>query len=184
MGGHCMIAVAANEPHRFRQLTLFDPVIVDPIAVQMVTNVAEIEHPVARRRNVWDSPQEMIDEFRDRSPFSRWHADVLQDYCRYGLVRAGDVYQLACPPEVEAGIYTSSLNTNIYERIPFVECHVKVVRAESRGIQAARKDFSLSPTWPELAGQFVRGEDKYLPEYSHFMPMENPALVAAIIAAN
>jgi hypothetical protein len=184
MGGHCMIAVAANEPHRFRQLTLFDPVIVDPIAVQMVTNVAEIEHPVARRRNVWDSPQEMVDEFKSRSPFSRWHADVLQDYCRYGLVRAGDVYQLACPPEVEAGIYTSSLNTNIYERIPFVECHVKVVRAESRGIQAARKDFSLSPTWPELAGQFVRGEDKYLPEYSHFMPMENPALVAAIIAAN
>ena len=39
-------------------------------------------------------------------------------------------------------------------------------------------DMSSSPTAPDLASHFEHGEDVYLPEYSHFMPMEDPGLVA------
>ena len=118
MGGHCMVQAAACEPKRFRQLTLFDPVIMEPSVYAMAPHRAGKQHPVAKRRNAWDSPQQMIDAFKDRAPFSRWHPDVLRDYCRYGLVRNGDAYELACPPDVEAGIYTASLDMNIFDYIP------------------------------------------------------------------
>ena len=43
-------------------------------------------------------------------------------------------------------------------------------------------DFSTSPTWPEVAAQFPDGTDIYLPDYTHFIPMQNPELVAGYIA--
>ena len=43
-------------------------------------------------------------------------------------------------------------------------------------------DFSLSPTWPELATRFPRGRDVYLPHLTHFIPMQDPALVARFVA--
>jgi hypothetical protein len=177
-----MVQAAASEPKRFRQLTLFDPVIFEPAVYAMAARGPEKQHPVAKRRNAWDSPQQMIDKFRKRAPFSRWHPDVLRDYCQHGLVRDGDGYRLACPPEVEAAIYTSSMDMNIIDHIPRVEVPVTVVRAEARGLEAAARDFSASPTWPELASQFTHGRDMYLPEYSHFMPMEHPAHAASIIS--
>jgi pimeloyl-ACP methyl ester carboxylesterase len=182
MGGHCMVQTAASEPDRFRQLTLFDPVILAPTVYATAQGIAGVEHRVAKRRNDWDSPQQMIDRFKVRAPFSRWHPTVLRDYCQHGLVRTGDTYKLACPPEVEAGIYTASMDMNILDRVAEVEVPVTIIRAATRGFEAASEDFSMSPTWPELADQFSRGQDRYLPEYSHFMPMENPALAASILS--
>jgi hypothetical protein len=42
-------------------------------------------------------------------------------------------------------------------------------------------DFAASPTWPKLAAQFARGRDVYLPELTHFIPMQAPDLVARYI---
>ena len=181
MGGHCMVQAAANEPDRFAQLTLFDPVIFAPQHYSMHAAPFETEHPVARRRNDWQSPQQMYDAFSSRKPFSRWHENVLRNYCEFGLERTDDGFRLACPPDIEAGIYLSSMSMQIYDRIPMVDVPVTVVRGESQGFEAAARDFSLSPTWPQLAAQFPHGKDSYLPEYSHFMPLENPALAASII---
>ena len=38
---------------------------------------------------------------------------------------------------------------------------------------------SASPTWPGLAAALPNAEDVFLPEHSHFMPMEAPELVAS-----
>ena len=60
-----------------------------------------------------------------------------------------------------------------------VKVTVKVLRARQRtGERENLMDFSLSPTWPELASQFEQGEDIYLPELTHFIPMQDPDLVA------
>ncbi len=183
MGGHCMVQAAAREPDRFRALVLFDPVIFEPSKYAAPPVRATAVHPVARRRNTWASPREMFNSFADRSPFSRWRTDVLEAYCKHGLVRDGDVYTLACPPDIEAGIYLSSMNCDIHDLIERVEIPVTVVRAEARGFEAAMRDFSLSPTWPALAGSFRHGKDVYVPEFSHFLPMEDPVLAASIVRA-
>ncbi len=181
MGGVCMIQAAASEPERFRRLVLLDPVVFEPAAYHDRPDWAGDEHPVSRRRKAWDSPQQMYDAFCAREPYSRWHAGVLMDYCRYGLVQSGDSLELACPPAIEEAVYITSLDYDIHDRIPRVGVDVTVVRARYVNVFEAARDFSLSPTWPGLAERFVSGTDVYLPDETHFMPMEKPELAAKII---
>jgi hypothetical protein len=146
--------------------------------------VAE-DHPVARRRNQWASWQEMYQRFADRLPFSLWRPEVLEDYCRYGVrPRAdGSGYELACPPLVEASVYLGNTRTDIHHLIPGLNLPVVVLRARSRDPDDAPDlDFSKSPTWPGLADEFPHGRDVYLPELTHFIPMQAPQLVARFIA--
>jgi hypothetical protein len=42
-------------------------------------------------------------------------------------------------------------------------------------------DFTASPTWPGLAREFRRGTDVQLPDLTHFMPMQAPALIAEYV---
>jgi pimeloyl-ACP methyl ester carboxylesterase len=188
MGGHCVTQVAARAPATFSRLLLVDPVILDP-AVYGATRGTEFQsaedHPVARRRNRWTSWQEMYQRFADRHPFSLWRPDVLEDYCRHGVLPAadGDGFELACPALVEASIYMGNSRTDVHELIPGIDVPVVVLRARERDPEAAAGlDFSQSPTWPRLAEEFPRGRDVYLPELTHFIPMQDPELTARFIA--
>ena len=44
-------------------------------------------------------------------------------------------------------------------------------------------DYSASPTWPGLAGEFRQGREIHLAERTHFLPMESPREVADLILA-
>jgi len=187
MGGHCVTQVAARVPGAFSRLLLVDPVIFDPAAY--LTNrhrgfASPAEHPVARRRNDWSSWREMYERFRDRDPFSRWQPEVLEDYCRYGVLpRAdGQGFELACPPLVEASVYLGNTETDVHELISRIRLPVVILRARPRGPEDTEiMDFSKSPTWPGLAAAFEYGRDVFLPDHTHFIPMEDPALVARFI---
>lgn len=189
MGGHCMVQVAVEQPNAFRHLVLIDPVIPMPMAydpkrwgIEMPTPE---DHPVARRRNVWRDWQEMFDHFKDRSPYSLWRPDVLEDYCRYGVVPAegGEGFVLACPPVVEASVYLGQRPMDLYEKLSTITAPVDVLRAKMPDRDKLKMmDFTTSPTWEELAAQFPNGRDHYMPEMTHFIPMQDPPLVAKFIA--
>jgi pimeloyl-ACP methyl ester carboxylesterase len=187
MGGHCVASVAARCPGVFDRLLLIDPVIVDPelyLGDRLRGYDSPEDHPVARRRDRWDSWEDMFERFVNRLPFSRWRPDVLEDYCRYGLLPdpSGQGWHLACPPLVEASIYLGNTKTDIHPLLPGIDLPVVVMRARSREpSEIPSMDFSGSPTWPGLAAEFPRGRDVPLPQYSHFIPMEDPELVARFI---
>jgi hypothetical protein len=42
-------------------------------------------------------------------------------------------------------------------------------------------DFASSPTWHGVAAAFPDGRDVYLPELTHFIPMQDPELTARFI---
>ena len=42
-------------------------------------------------------------------------------------------------------------------------------------------DFSASPTWPGLVDTLADARERLLPELTHFIPMEDPGLVARAI---
>ncbi|WP_322796309.1 alpha/beta hydrolase [Tepidiforma sp.] len=182
-GGYAVTRAAALEPGAFAALLLVDPVI-GPRGYRR--QMAEDDHFAARRRNAWDSPEEMVARFRGREPFSRWDPEVLEDYCRWGLLPnpAGEGYVLACPPRIEAAVYAGAYNEapgeDIYELIAQVQVPVRVLRARPRD-EANPMDMSGSPTAPDLAAHFPRGEDVPVPQYSHFIPMEDPGFIAAEI---
>jgi pimeloyl-ACP methyl ester carboxylesterase len=181
MGGHSLALAAALVPHAFAELILIDPVIM-PRA--LYTGRLREPHYVRKRRNRWKSPDEMFEQFKDRPPFRDWDQAVLRDYCNYGLVAAadGDGYVLACPPEVEASIYeASALNdANLYDEFGRIEAPVTVIRAPLFMPAEGPMDMAASYTAPDLATHFQRGRDIVVP-HSHFIPMENPGLIAGYV---
>jgi len=128
----------------------------------------------------------MFDAFKARSPYSLWRPQVLEDYCRYGLLpkKNGDGFERACPPAIEASIYTGSTGTDIYALARTITVPVLVARAKQRDPTQPRDftDFAASPTWEGVAASFANGRDLYLPALTHFIPMQEPELTAGWIA--
>lgn len=188
MGGHCMVQVAVEQPKAFSHMVLVDPVIPMPQAYDPkrwgIEMPAAEDHPVARRRNAWANWQDMFNHFKDRNPYSLWQPDVLEDYCRYGVVPSddGEGYVLACPPVVEASVYLGQRPMEIYDQLSTITAKVDVLRAKMPDRDNLKMmDFSTSPTWENLAKQFPNGHDHYMPNLTHFIPMQDPALVAKFI---
>lgn len=186
MGGHSVTQAAANQPDRFQGLVLVDPVIMSPevyAAQQDYTEQQESQlHPVSRRRNSFSDADEMFYHMENRGSYAIWNQQVLRDYCDYGILPNpdGGDYGLACPPEIEAAIYMGSSGRDIYDKIDTISIPVKVLRARQRTGERNHQqmDFSTSPTWSGLAERFQHGEDIPLPELTHFIPMQDPQLVA------
>lgn len=191
MGGYCLAHAAAYMPERFLHLVLVDPVILEPETYTATDSLhsnfldEQGRHPVARRRNHFDDADAMYANFTGRGTFALWQDAVLRDYCNYGLQPAGDGVGavLACPPDIEAAVYMGSGQDNIYAELPKITMPVTVMRAKPKQGPRTEMDFSVSPTYPGLAALLPNARDVYLPEISHFMPMQDPALVAGYIKA-
>jgi pimeloyl-ACP methyl ester carboxylesterase len=179
LGGHAVALAAARAPELFASALLLEPVLL-PRA--WYSGPPAPEHFAGRRRNEWASPDEMFARFKDRPPFKGWDHAVLRDYCDYGLLPApsGDGFVLACPPAIEGAIYAAGQAADIYDEIANVTIPVQVVRA---GQQDATQSWDMlaSATAPDLAEHFARGRDLHLPKYSHFLPMEAPALIVGLV---
>ena len=185
MGGHAMTEAAARLGDRFQRLVLIDPVIGPPQAYPGSGRFPPGEpHPTIRRKNHFDSPEAMIERFRQRKPYSDFHPKALEDYCRFGLIPdpEGPGFILACPPSVEASIYGSSFsNPGVHDSVGSVFVPTLVVRAKEPPPDRSIMDFSYSPTWPGLAAKFPHGEDLHLPDETHFIPLEKPEYTAGLI---
>jgi pimeloyl-ACP methyl ester carboxylesterase len=186
MGAYVLTRLASQRPAAFGHLVLIDPVIMDPAhyegeAAKPIPDPAD--HPVARRRNIWTGAEEMRARFADRPPYARWDSRVLADYCTHGLLRAagGEGWELACPPALEASVYQNALRTNPHEWLPYLSAPSTVIRAPT-GERGGELDFSLSPTWTGLGPAIGAVRDELWDDSTHFIPMENPARVAALLA--
>lgn len=185
MGGFVAARLAAKAPDQVARLLMIDPVIMpadyyrgEPDNMGSDPNA----HPVARRRNFWESAEQMIDHFAAREPYVYWRPDVLADYCRYGLVAAKtrDGLELACPPVLEASAYMGSWRNNPYDWIGQIACPTTILRARNSD-RKGPMDFSVSPTAADLACSIADARDLHWPEISHFIPMEVPDRLARLI---
>jgi pimeloyl-ACP methyl ester carboxylesterase len=185
MGAYILTRIAAQRPAVFRHIALIDPVIMDPDsyegeAARPIPDPAD--HPIARRRNAWPNAEEMRARFADRPPYSNWDPRILADYCDFGLLPAagGDGLELACPPSLEASVYQNALRTSPHAWLPHLATPSTVIRAPP-GDRGGALDFSLSPTWLGLAAAIGAERDELWAEHSHFIPMEAPQRVAALL---
>lgn len=185
MGGHSAVYATVREPSRVAGLLLIDPTIGRNTSVPRTATGENANSGVAKRRNEWGSPEEMIERFKDRFPFQLWQPQVLDDYARYGLLPApsGEGFVLACPPAIEAAIYNGrGLGDDIWAMVKQVEIPVRVLRAREPVEGVETRGFETSPTAPELASTFAHGGDRVLSHLTHFIPMQEPETVAEEIA--
>ncbi len=195
MGGYVAASAAAEaateKPQLFKKLILIDPVIVDPERYKLPAPTADEKADgiaaMGRRRNNFNSVDEMIERFKDREPYSIFQPEALHDYCQHGLLPSsdGESLVLACDPFFEASIYvTMSSDIGILNDVGKVDIPVTVVRAMRPEDSDTKAGFKFSPTWPALAEHFPNATDIHFQEYTHFLPMEVPNLVAELILGN
>ncbi|MFV9504516.1 MAG: alpha/beta fold hydrolase [Oscillochloridaceae bacterium umkhey_bin13] len=179
LGGYAITLAAALAPTAFAALILIDPVILEP---QYYFGRAPGVHGAARRRKTWPSPAALYARLHERPPFEAWHPAALHAYCDHALVPDPGTQDLtlACPPEIEADIYYGATAHPIYAEISTIQLPTLVVRGHPYDVNPA-ENLSASPTPPGLAAAFANGRDLHLPQHSHFIPMEDPALVARLV---
>ena len=185
MGGCCLTQIAAQMPDNFGQLMLIDPVIMEPDFYAVDTDPANLDasnHPIAKRRANWASSADLFGRLKGHPSYAIWQEDVLTDYCAHGLIPAADgqSYDLACPPVLEASVYMGSLIHNPYPALANIACHVTILRAPGAKF-GEEIDFTKSPTAPKLVESFADGQDIYMPDITHFMPMQDPLRIAKIL---
>ncbi len=188
MGGYVLSRLAAARETAFSHLVLIDPTIFDPAAYTRSKDSAfpdPADHPIARRRKIWQGPGEMVTRFADRLPYSKWRPEVLADYATFGLLPSteGEGWELACPPALEASVYQGALRNSPHLWLAMLSTSATVIRAKS-GDRAGALDFSQSPTWPALGKAIGAVCDEQWPEHSHFIPMEAPQRVADLLASH
>jgi pimeloyl-ACP methyl ester carboxylesterase len=173
------VQTAAARPQTYRALLLLDPTIFPPEFYGTAPPDASF---TLRRRNQWASADEMFERFKARPPFVRWQPEILRDYCNFCVLPRDGQFVLACPPEVEASIYLNSREaaSNIYADVARVLQPVVVMRA-GRERKHGIFDLAASPTAVDLASKFTAGRDVVLPDATHFIPMEEPEMVAEAI---
>jgi pimeloyl-ACP methyl ester carboxylesterase len=183
MGGHVLLRATCAQSITPRSLVLFDPMVAPPAryASEAPWFPGVGQHPAAKRKRHFTSPEEMIARFADREPYRTFTPTTLRNYCTYGLVPRSDGepgLELACAPETEASVYmTSQAGKGILDMLEQATMPILVVRAPSN----PDLGFKSSPTWTGLADALPQGRDLYLPHLSHFMPFEAPGEMAKII---
>ena len=185
MGGFCLAGACARDNNLFSRLLLIDPVILPPEAYseKRFSFSEASDHPVAKRKNRFPTWTAFFERIKDKSSYKDWDTQTIQNYCKYGLEPfidsdGSEAWKLACPPEVEAGIYMGNSDHPLHGSLPKIYNPVRILRAPGGAQKEGIMDFRTSPTWTELVNFLPNATEKICTENSHFIPMESPQLVS------
>lgn len=178
VGGATAVEVAARLGERVASLALVEPALTPPHAT---TRGEEQPDPTTlltttqRRKHVWPTRAEAERHLASRSPYRYWDARVLRGFFATGLVddpHLGCV--LACPPHVEASIYSEASESKAWSHLRDLHCPVRIMRATG--------DQGMPSTASPLIVRHVHdGRETVVEGSGHFLPMERPDLVASFV---
>jgi pimeloyl-ACP methyl ester carboxylesterase len=179
VGGATAVQVAAQLPERVAALVLVEPVLMPPRERPLPAPGAGqsgLLTATLRRQRSWPGRALAEEHLAARSPYRYWDREVLAGYFATGLTQAGDgSCTLSCPPEIEASVYTEAPASQAWSRLPDISCPAWILRA-------AGNQGMPSTASPSIAQVTRQGVDRLADGPSgHFLPMEQPALVAAFI---
>jgi len=173
MGGTSSLLAAAAEPDRVKALALFDPVLFDAAAV-ITSGDNTLADGAARRRADFASKAAAYDAYLGRGAFRSWRPEQLRDYVEAGFrdTATGEV-TLTCRPEWEASNFRTH-NYDPWAAFRATRCPIRMLRAETAS--TARIEGHAD----ELAalGRVVM---ETVPGTTHFLPMERPQVVQAVL---
>jgi pimeloyl-ACP methyl ester carboxylesterase len=170
MGGTTGLLAAGAEPSRVRALALFDPVLFDG-------GVSAGPNPLAegaeRRRADFPSKSAAYEAYLGRGGFKTWRPEQLADYVEAGFRETDQGVTLACRPQWEASNFRNH-RYDPWRSFQDSRCPIRMLRAE-QGSTARIEGHEA-----ELAATGRIAID-VVPGTTHFLPMERPDLVQAVL---
>ena len=186
MGATASLMAAAAKPNWVTGLVLIEPVIMPPrllrwkafmSALGLGERVSPMIAQAKRRRSIFDSREALFEAYRGRGAFRTWPEDVVRDYIDGGTVSYLEDKQvrLACTPGWEAANYKSA-SPDVWKVLDKLRCPVTLIVGEKRST-------CPSPVVDMLCERKLDLRVVKVPEASHFLPMEFPAIVRREIRA-
>jgi pimeloyl-ACP methyl ester carboxylesterase len=175
-GAAALLLAEQRQPGTFRALYLYEPIAFSPEVVAM-----RVDNPLAagarRRRAVFGSYAEAEANFAAKRPLAVLDPAALHAYVRFGFApRAEGGVELKCRPEVEAEVYQRGMHHQAAAHLDAVRCPVTVVGGGDGGMPARLA--------PAIAAGLPHGRLAHHPLLGHFGPLQDPAAIAADIAAH
>jgi pimeloyl-ACP methyl ester carboxylesterase len=170
-GGAVIARAAALAPDLFSSVILIEPIIFPPPFGRVNIPLARAAQ---RRRNRFPSREAAYERFVS-GPMATWQPDALAAYVDFGFIDDGNGVAIKCAPAVEADVFREGANHNTWDLVPDISVPVTIVSGES-------SETHTQPFLDALGGQFADPTMVAVPGTGHFLPMERPDAVAAIVA--
>jgi pimeloyl-ACP methyl ester carboxylesterase len=174
MGGACLLMAANRQPHLFRRLVLFEPIVFPPQGIRPDAGESPMVAGARRRRSTFHTFQAAIDNYASKPPLNNFTPEALRAYVLHGFARDAHGVHLKCRPETEAETFEMGPTHDTYDRLPEILTDVLVVAGRV-------EEFQPSKIASDVADRLPNGRYLQLDELDHFGPMVRPDLVAQVI---
>jgi len=174
-GGAALIMAELARPGTFGALWCYEPIVVpvDPPPPPSHDNPLTIG--ARRRREVFPSRQDALDNFAAKPPFDALARDALVAYVEHGFDDLPDgAVRLKCRRDDEAEVYAHGFSHGTFGRFPDVGCPVHIACGE-------RTDAMTPELITAQAAAIPKGSTEVIPRLGHFGPLQDPAAIAASI---
>ena len=170
-GGAVIARAAALAPDLFSSVILIEPIIFPPPFGRVNIPLARAAQ---RRRNRFPSREAAFERFVS-GPMATWQPEALNAYVDFGFIDDGNGVAIKCAPAVEADVFREGGNHDTWDLVPDISVPVTIVSGES-------SETHSKPFLDALHRQFDEPTMIAVPEAGHFLPMERPEIVAALVA--
>lgn len=179
LGGGVLLRAAIERPGFFEKLIICEGAATSIQPEMLERRVHRLSESAAKRRTVWQKKKELISRYSQKRPFDRFTPESLEAFARWGLSSREDgQFELTCSPETEAGYYATSLSD-----IGAGSIEKRLAEIPSSGTRCTLLRGRQSPFPEESHQKQVEAlqADVVHFEGAHFLPQEEPELVANMI---
>jgi len=178
MGGATLLMAAKEQPHMFRALFLYEPIVFPPTGWSDDFDRTG-ENPLAggarKRRAQFDSYDGALQNFSSKPPLMSFDNEVRTQYVHYGFHETENGVELNCPPEQEARTYETGGVAPPWDELSSI--HVPVWVMSGRRLE--RQPSFIAP---HIAEQLPEATFVQWDELGHFGPFEHPDTICTFIA--
>ncbi len=186
LGGVAMLMAAVKRPELFQALVLIEPVFLEPRwleAAKSATWEERMQFPLVqsavRRRDQWESVEEVFERYRPKSVFAGLSDEVLWDFVRAGTRPCNPLD----PTQGVTLTYPKLWEAQIYATLPQVWEPLPHLPQPFIGIRAANSDTLSKKAWRLWQQLLPDATYIEIPDTGHLLPLEKPQALAALLLA-
>ena len=174
-GGATGLFLAGTRPEYLSRIVAIEPIVMPGGFTPDATRRDEMAAGARRRRHVFGSAEEMIEQYRSRPAFAKWTDETLWLYVEHGTNRREDgSLELKCSGKIEGSMFANSGSLPVWEVLPQIEAPVLVMHGEdTEGL--------LTTVAEAVANRVPQGTVQTISDAGHLAPMERPEAVAAAV---